>query len=320
MKAILTLFVALFLVGYTYSQSVLRYEFQNSFNEKNGAGPVLTVLGNQGEYVLDTLNEISGNTRTVYRFEKNSGFQFNNSLAGNFIGETYSIELYFEFDELASWKRVVDWKNRKSDHGAYVYYGELNFYPYIYSDDAPVLPGEYTYYVVTRNGATGQVLVYADADEEIDFMDVNGSALVDADNVINFFHDDLSVPNEASAGAVALLNLYNYVLDSNVVKGNFENLGGQVFSVKELSPSKALLKVSPNPASTSVTVNLSGFGDQNVQLSMVNYSGTVVYDELLRTGQTPQVVINTGSFAEGVYLVRATSQKETASYKILIVK
>ena len=142
----------LFLQG----QSVLRYNFNNSLVETNGVGPTMTVLGNQGVYEIDTLNEISGKTKTVYRFEKNSGFQFDNAASGNFLGSTYTIELYFVFDELQSWKRVIDWKNRKTDNGAYVYYGELNFYPYVYSGEAPVLPGEYTYYVVTRDGSTNK--------------------------------------------------------------------------------------------------------------------------------------------------------------------
>ena len=78
-------------------------------------------LDTMGMYVLDTLNEIGNQIRIVYRFRKNAGVQFNNTLAGNFLGQSYSIELYFVFDDLSSWKRVIDWKNRTSDHGAYIH-------------------------------------------------------------------------------------------------------------------------------------------------------------------------------------------------------
>ena len=159
MKSFFTFFLVIPAFFLAKGQGVLRYHFENSLSEATGAGPVLTVLGNEGIYVLDTLNEISNKTKIVYRFEKNNGFQFDNS--SNFIKKTYTIELYFVFDELTSWKRVVDWKNRKTDHGAYVYYGELNFYPYVYSDDAPVFAGEYTYYVVTRDSTTNLVKIYA---------------------------------------------------------------------------------------------------------------------------------------------------------------
>ena len=316
----LTLLIACMLFAlFATSQSVLRYEFLNTLGEKNGAGPALTVLGNQGVFETDTLNEISGNTKTVYRFEQNSGFQFDNEAAGNFIGENYSIELYFVFDNLTSWKRVVDWKNRKSDNGAYVYYGELNFYPYIYSDNAPVLPGEYTYYVVTRDGSTGQVLIYADADEEIDFMDDGDQAVVDADNVINFFHDDLIVPNEASSGAVALLNLYNYILDSNAVKNNFENLGGQVFSVKENAGPGSQINVYPNPANGFANINLKGFDKEEVELEVLNPAGQAVYHESYKAGRSSSTQIDTRLYPAGIYLFRATSRKASASTRIMVV-
>jgi hypothetical protein len=315
----LTVFLLLVLTATTLqAQSVLRYEFLNDLNEKNGLGPALTVLGNEGTFVLDTLNEISGNTKTVYRFEKNSGIQFDNAAAGNFIGSSYSIEIYFVFDELSSWKRVVDWKNRKTDYGAYVYYGELNFYPYIYSDDAPVIAGEYTYYVITRDAATNQVLIYTDADEEISFTDNNSDAVVDADNVLNFFHDDLAVPNEAAPGAVALINLYNYVLDSNTVKQNFENIGSQVFSVKELRKANVPVRVYPNPATDNVTVDITGFKGETVNVSIYNSSGIQVFKQTVSIGNS--LAISTSAFPDGIYMIRAESETLRASQKLVVVQ
>jgi hypothetical protein len=299
-------------------KSILRYEFQNTLAEKNGNGPELTVLGNTGVYVLDTLNEISGLTKTVYRFENNSGFQFNNAGANNFIGDSYTIEIYFVFDELTSWKRVVDWKNRKTDYGAYVYYGELNFYPYIYSEEAPVEPGEYTYYVITRDGATGQLLIYTDADMMIDFTDTEGDALVDGDNVINFFHDDLIVPNESSAGAVALLNFYNFAIDSNEVKTNFENIGGQVFSVKEIRKANTLMNVYPNPANDFATIDLSGFKGQEVNVTLLNATGSTIYAQSISGLNNNLININLASFPEGIYLVRAESLTNLSTRKLVI--
>lgn len=316
MKNFATFLVIILAATNLQAQSVLRYEFLNNLNEKNGLGPALTVLGNEGTFVLDTLNEISGRTKTVYRFEDNCGVQFDNAAAGNFIGTNYSIEIYFVLDELASWKRVVDWKNRKVDYGAYVYYGKLNFFPIIYSDDAPVVAGEYTYYVITRDGATNQVLIYTDADKEISFIDNSNDAVVDSDNVINFFHDDLAVPNEASPGAVALINLYNYVLDSNTIAQNFENVGSQVFSVKEIRKANVPVQVYPNPADESVTIDVSGFKGEPVDLSIFNSSGLQVYKETL--SDKPLLIFNTTDLPEGIYLVRTESENLTASRKLVV--
>lgn len=95
MKTLYLLTTTLFLSLLLHGQSVLHYEFENSLLEVNGNGPTLTILGNEGVFVEDTLNEIGSAKKWVYRFEKNSGLQFNNSSAGNFLGEDYTIELYF---------------------------------------------------------------------------------------------------------------------------------------------------------------------------------------------------------------------------------
>jgi hypothetical protein len=321
MKKIYLLTVLILTASLLQAQSILRYEFLNTLAEKNNSGPELTVLGDPGIYVLDTLNEINNATKTVYRFEANSGFQFNNAAAGNFIGESYTIEIYYVFDNLNSWRRVVDWKNRKTDYGAYVYYGQLNFYPYVYSGEAPVLPGEYSYYVITRDGATNEVLIYTDARVEIDFIDNNGDALVDADNVINFFHDDLVVPNEASSGAVALLNMYNYVLDSNTIVQNYANLGGTVFGLAENRKNSFNLQVYPNPASQYVNVNLGEFRQgEKVQISVTNAAGSTVFSEEVLIGNNSTKQLDTTTWPEGIFLIRTESANKTASSKIAVFR
>lgn len=309
----------LMITGILNAQSVLRYEFANSLEEKNGAGPTLSVLGTPGNYVTDTLNEINQLTKTVYRFEQNSGFQFDNTAASNFIGDSYTIELYFVFDYLQSWKRVVDWKNRKSDAGAYVYYGQLNFYPIVYSGDAPVLPGEYTYYVVTRDGPTGQVLMYTDDGVQIDFIDNGGQALLDSDNMLNFFHDDLMVPNEASSGAVAILNLYNYVLDSTTIKENFENIGGTVFSVDQKEQEPLEISIYPNPASGVATIDLSCFkSESTVDLIIHDLLGRTIYSALFQPGRSGVAIIDVSSFPQGIYMVRAESATRQVTKKLIV--
>jgi hypothetical protein len=293
------------------------YNFQNTLNEAHTGGPALTVLGTAGNYEIDTLNEIGGSNKTVYRFETNNGVQFNNTAAGHFLGETYTIELYFVFDELNSWKRVVDWKNRKTDWGAYVYYGQLNFFNILYSTEAPVAAGEYTYYVITRDSATKQVLIYTDADVKINFVDTDGDAIIDNDGVLNFFYDDLIVQNEASSGAVATLKLYNYAVDSATIRTNWNTIGSTVFGMNDQLQA-ASLKVFPNPASTQIYVDLSGFEKgEDLQLSVVNQDGQLVYNQTALTSTTP-FMIATASWTKGVYYIRIQGNMRYSSSKILI--
>jgi hypothetical protein len=309
----------LFLHGQTHS--ILSYNFNNTLAESKGNGPALTMLDSIGVFVTDTLNEVSNQTKTVYRFKTNGGVQFNNALAANFLDSTYSIELYFMFDELGSWKRVIDWKNRTTDYGAYVYDGKLNFYPYVYSDSAPIVAGQYTYYIVTRDAATKNLKIYTDAKEEIHFTDDNGDGVIDTSHVLNFFVDDLVVRNEASPGAVALLNLYNYVLDSTTIKHKYDSLHGQLFAVRELGNKKASLRVYPNPASDKINIDLSQFyvNDQ-VNVSFINSTGSVVYNLTYTAGNNYRIDLNSLGLPNGIYMVKAESANEIYSQKFVIRK
>jgi OOP family OmpA-OmpF porin len=301
------------------AQSVLRYNFNNVLSETNGAGPVLSVLGNQGVFLLDTLNEVSGKTKTVYRFENNSGFQFNNTDAGNFLGETYTIELYFVFDNLSSWKRVIDWKNRTTDKGAYVYNGQLNFYNYVYSGEAPVLAGEYTYYIVTRDGASKALKIFTDAKIEIEFNDIDNEGVLSADNVLNFFHDDLMVPNEASSGAVAMLNIYDYALDTNTIKQKYIDLQSYIFGTGDKK--QETLGVYPNPAQDYIKINLNKIGTPGETIiTIANLSGIVVFSNTYKG--TGNVIINLASLnlADGIYIVKAETGTGSYLRKLVIQK
>lgn len=303
------------------SQSFLHYDFSNSLAEVNGNGPDLTFLGNAGVYVDDTLNEINSVIKKVYRFEKNSGVQFDNLAAGNFLGESYTIEIYFVFDELNSWKRVVDWKNRKTDYGAYVYNGKLNFYPYVSSQESPVFAGEYTYYVITRNATDEKLTIYTDARTQITLTDSPGNALLDDDQVLNFFHDDLIVQNEASTGAVAMIKIYDYVLDSAVIQENYDDLGGNIFFIGEQAKINTTIQSFPNPASDQLFVDL-GYFDKNVaiQISLVNIVGMKVFEKEVNAGHHTNFRIDTFKLPNGVYLLTAESDSQIALAKVIIQK
>lgn len=317
MKKITILVFITILTFQVQSQQIYYYNFENSLNELNGAGPALTVLGDQGQYVVETLNEISGATKTVYRFVKNSGLQFPDQAAGNFLGNDYTIELYFVFDDLTSWKRVVDWKNRKTDWGAYVYYGKLNFYSILYSEEAPVLPGEYTYYVITRTGADNQVLIYTDAEVKISFTDSNGDALIDSEGVLNFFHDDLIVPNEAASGAVAMIKLYDYPLPQEKITQNWNALGSQVFGINSIK-TELPVSVYPNPAISSLNIDLTSFSKTRpVRLRLYSSNGLLVFNKQIAQGggieQLPVTVYPTG-----IYMLQIDGDGEKGHSRIVI--
>ncbi len=311
-KTITLLSTLLIFSFYAEAQQVLFYNFENSLKEKSENGPELTVLGNEGIFEVVTLDEIAQKTKTVYRFEKNSGLQFNNVAADNFIGEGYTIEIYFEFDELNSWKRLIDWKNRKTDWGAYVYNHELNFYNLIYSVEAHVAEGEFTYYVITRNAQTKNVLIYNDAEIMIDFVDNDGHALIDQDGVLNFFHDDLQVQNEASAGSVAMLKLYNYTLDGTQIQENWDGMGSQVFGINKARV-KTPISVYPNPVSANAFIDLSSFEEgKTIDIGIYNVDGRMVY-QTTANNNSERLEIGMSMLPSGIYLLRAVQETKIAA-------
>ncbi len=319
MKKITFFITTIFLSFLLQGQSVLHYDFTNSLSEINGNGPDLTVLGNAGTYEQDTLGEVGDAKKWVYRFEENSGFQFDNTAAGNFFGDNYTIELYFVFDELSSWKRVVDWKNRKTDNGAYVYYGKLNFYNIVTSNEAPVVEGEYTYYVITRDAASKELLIYTDAEVEIAFTDNFDNALLDEDNLLNFFHDDLVVQGEASSGAVAMLKIYNYKLDSTTIQNNFDDLAGNLFYIGEQKRNNTSIQTFPNPAQDYINVDLGNFTEQEtVTISLVNTFGITVFETKADARNQKNTKLNISEIQSGIYVLVAESKSKRATAKVFI--
>ena len=206
------------------SHEMYEYQFNGNLNEVKRKKPSLTILGSPGQFVEEVLPELSNMPKQVYKFDKNNGLQFNNGTSGNIVGESYSIEIYFRFTELNSWKRVIDFKNRNTDNGCYIFNGKLNFYKIVVSDIAPVRAEEYTHYVLSRDGNTKEVTIYADGIAKTSFTDTGNDALIGSDNVLNFFYDDLVVGNEASAGAVAFIRIFGYMLSPPEVKKSYEEL------------------------------------------------------------------------------------------------
>jgi hypothetical protein len=318
-------FVFFFLLGSLFLQGqihkVLSYKFNNTLAESKGNGPVLVNLDTTGTFVTDTLSRISGLTKTVYRFKNNCGFQFNNVLASNFVDSTYSIELYFKFDYVNGWRRVIDWKNRTTDEGAYVYYGDVSFYDFGTSDSTTVVAGQYTHFVFTRNKTTNMVRIYSDGKPELNIADVDYQAMIDTSHVLNFFRDDLQVTNESSSGAIAMLNIYNYLLDSVSVQQKFDSLHGVLFSVRELENSNLPVRVYPNPAKDKISIDLSRIpGSVPVTVSMFSSTGSVVYSRACQSGITYPVDLKTLELPDGIYIVKVDSGKEIYNRKVVIIR
>lgn len=164
---------------------------------------------------------------------------------------------------------------------------------------------------------TKNVLIYTDAEVKIDFIDNNGDALVDEDGVLNFFHDDLYVQNEASAGSVGMLKLYNYTLDSTQIKENWDGMGSQVFGINKAKV-KTPISVYPNPVSATASIDLSAFdSDKAIDIGIYNTDGRMVY-QTSANNKSGRLEIGMSMLPSGLYLLRAIQETKIATSKILV--
>ena len=247
-----TVLTCLFFAQLCCAQNTIGYFFENTFKPNDPAYPSLVILGRQGIFIQDPLPELGGMKKTAYQFERNSGVQFDNAEANNFITDSYTIEIYFRFDKLNSWKRVVDFKNRKTDWGCYIFNGKLNFYNLLISEKAPVNENEYTHYTIARDGTSNIVKIFADGVLKLEFVDTEKHATIDADNKLNFFFDDLKVTDEASAGAVVMIKISNYLISPENIKNDFDSLKANVSNFV------------PGPVTTTPTVIVTNTPSENL--------------------------------------------------------
>lgn len=245
------------------AQKVFTYDFSQDLTSYDSTAPALHVLGVKGKFVEEVLPELGNHKRTVYQFEANSGLQFNNAQAAGFLSGSYTVEIYFRLTELESWKRVLDFKNRKSDNGCYIYEGRLNFFNFATGEKAPVKPNEYVHYVFSRDVETRMIKMYVDGESKVEFVDPGDEAVLGADQVLNFFQDDLIAKNEASAGAVALIRLYDRVMTPVFIKRNFQQLARSIqappqVKAPEAVPPPAVPETKEAPEAGEPLVEISG--------------------------------------------------------------
>jgi len=289
-----------------FSQNTLVYRFNNSFAPEANNGPILSPIGD-GTFVMDTIPDYETN-QMVYAFERNSGFAYYDTAFNYLSSGSYTIELYFKMSELNSWKRVIDFKNRTTDWGCYVYNGQLNFYNVAYSGGAPFTANEYSHYVITRNAATNEVILYGDGDEYITFIDNNNYAVYEENKKIIFFQDDLIVPNEASDGHIALLRIYDIPLDSNEVKEKFNRLIEVITSAqKPLSIKDTHLNVFPNPSADRINI-FTNEEIRNGNLFVYSITGALIHQENNLNGK--QIEIDVQQLNTGMYILVIKDQEK----------
>ncbi len=273
----------------------LTFEFHNTLVESNNASPALNVLGT-GSFQVDSLTDYTCIPKVVYHFDKDQGLQFDNNSAGNFLSDTYTIEMYFKFDSDMGFRRIIDFSNGTSDSGLYATGFSVDYFDAIIVNNTALSLGNYAHIGLSRDSTTDVVDLFINGSLQGTFIDTGRIAVLNSSGMLNFFQDDLALPGETSSGNIALLKLYNYTLSASEVLDNYNNLSEQFgiisSNVNVISGCDFNNEFEFINASDSLAGNITyswNFGDGNFStLSMPthSYAGAGVYNAYLIASTT----------------------------------
>jgi hypothetical protein len=209
------------------------YRVQNTLNSSVGTIGPLTIVDTAADVSFVSAT-VLGQTQQVLNFANVGSDHGVQAQTNGFLSATtYSIVMLASFnftlgDSVAT--KIFDFKNLSSDAGLYVndLTGLLSFNGItpLPIGGTPVVTGNYTQIVLTRDGATGLTTVYQNGMIAFSFTDTNGDAVLgDAtatgNAFLTVFDDDnaniVGVTNESTQGNLARLRLYDGVLTAQEV-------------------------------------------------------------------------------------------------------
>src|ERR1700730_14958010 len=98
------------------------YQFQNTRASSVGS----STLSDTGSTNTFQSEIVDGITRTVLRFPFNNGLRLPAG-AGGVPRNSHTIVMWFKVDSVTGFVRLIDFKNRTTDNGAYISNGQLEF-------------------------------------------------------------------------------------------------------------------------------------------------------------------------------------------------
>jgi hypothetical protein len=183
------------------------YRFEGTRASSVGAAPALVDLGSNS-FATET---VDGTPRTVLRFAMNDGLSLAPATAV-MPAERYTIVMLFRFQSVSGFRRIFDVHGGTRDEGAYVENGRLK-----HSNGPPIAPNTYVQVVYTRDGSTESQRAYVDGQLAVNAGTTEVTDLALTGTTLRFFRDDAEFPNEASAGAVARIRIYDGPLSATQV-------------------------------------------------------------------------------------------------------
>ena len=212
-----------------------------------------------------------------------------------FTENDYSVAINFQFSEINSYRKILDFANMGSDQGLY-YNGSMRLYSAGQYGSTMVNPGTFYTILLTRSGADDSTKAYivngntlsleSEADDTgLDFV----SVLSGADRVLRFFHDDSTTASEFSvSGSVSQIRIWNGVVSIS-----------DLVSVPDAQQA-ASFSLFPNPANTELNIQFANA--QNGAMNIFDAFGKLVFSENLQNENSKQ--LNVEGLPSGIYFIR----------------
>lgn len=171
------------------------YELNGTFADSLGGPPMVSGGGTLGA--------------TGYTFAAGQGPNLSNAIPAS----NYSIEVGVALDDTSGYRKLIDFKNLTDDNGLYNLDTSLDFFrdPEIIGPAGAFANGVQVTVLLTRNGATGEVIGYVNGVQQFSFIDSAGDAtFTAANNIIQFLIDDTQTGGrEASGGFLDFVRIYD---------------------------------------------------------------------------------------------------------------
>jgi len=269
------------------------YQFQNTLASSVGTAPALVDLGSNtfGTATVDSI------TRTVLNFTQDNGLSLSPT-TDIISNSTYSVVVLFSFANSTGYCRILDFKNRTSDNGLYNYIGNLKFYNIAIGTGTPITANSFVQVVLTRDSSKN-VVGYVNGTQQFSFVDSSDDALIDTNNILRFFQDDLVVSGEASAGSVARIRLYNVALSTAEVSAldrlPSSLMGGSIQSTAlNLTSANAAVTTFAGSAGTTGSTDDTGIAARFYYPTGITTDGTNLFVSDFGNHTIRKIVISTG--------------------------
>src|SRR5207302_5390430 len=201
-------------------------------------------------------------------------------------------------------RRLIDFENGTSDNGLYAGAdNKLRFNPSATGANN-LATGSYVQIALSRD-ANGLVTGYANGIQQFQFTDTNNDAVIDSNNTLRFFQDNLSGGNtgEASAGSIARLRLYGRALGATEIAALDREPSTAQFNASTYTVSEgagfATVTVTRSGATTlPATVDYITSDDTAKQKSDYTFAAGTLSFAAGETSKTFQVLVTDNAFVD----------------------